>query len=201
MADTLKTVEASLVEWQQAANTRKRSTRSPKDDATAFKQQVLDLDKQVRIDFDSTVAHLTDKQLPAEILKRHNEAVALYQQHLATLVSNLEAVEAATDATQLNVAVDKTLQHLQPLLTEGKHPEFDPNVLPFNVPKADVRAPLEDEAALKKLIPVENVPNENLRRPKVPDASYLAATEDVLLTPEVKALAQELGNNPVKMNL
>ncbi len=50
----------------------------------------------------------------------------------------MEAVEAATDAAQLDAVVDKTLQHLQPLLTEGKHPEFDPNVLPFNVPKADV---------------------------------------------------------------
>ncbi len=67
--------------------------------------------------------------------------MALYRQRLATLVSNLETVEAA---------IDKTLQHLQPLLTEGKHPKFDPNVLPFNVPKAEVRAPLENEAALKK---------------------------------------------------
>jgi hypothetical protein len=197
LAETLTTVEATLIEWQQnvADNTRQRRNQSVQEEARVLKQQVLALDKHVQIDFESTESHLRN-HLPDDILQRHFKAVAFYRQNLTTLLNNLDEIEAAKNFHQLTANIDKALKHLQPLQTEGKHPEFDQNQLPFNVSKGEVRPPLETKEALKRLFPADTA--KKTRR-RTPDAIYLAPTEDIQITPEIEALAQELAHNPVKI--
>jgi transglutaminase-like putative cysteine protease len=61
-----------------------------------------------------------------------------------------------------------------------------------------VRPPLETPDELNSLFPADTA-KETRRKPKKPDAIYLAPTEDVQITPEIEALAQELEHNPVKI--
>jgi hypothetical protein len=199
---TLKTVETTLTEWQQSlnSNTRQRRQQSIQDELQVLKAQVLALDKHVQNDWKSTETHLRNKQLPDDIIQRHLLTVASYQKNVITLLNNLDEITAAKDSSKLSTSIDKALKHLQPLQTQGFHPEFDPNQLPFSVPKGEIRAPFEDENALKSLFKAESGPQDRLRRPaKSPDASYLGATEDVQITPEIEALAQELEHKPVKI--
>jgi hypothetical protein len=62
-----------------------------------------------------TETHLRNNNLPDEILQRHLKAVTFYRQNLATLLNNLDDIEAAKDSRQLSTSVDKALKHLQPL--------------------------------------------------------------------------------------
>ena len=172
-----------------------------------LKQQVLDLDKQVQIDFDAVANHIRAKKLPASILQRHQNTVTTYQKHLATMNANLEALIAVKNKGQLHDKTAKALKHLKPLQKQGKHPHFDPNNLPFNIPDGKkVRKPLEDEKELKKLFPAKPIKvaattllPEMFMVAAAPDATYLQPTTDVQITPEIEALAQELEHNPVKI--
>ncbi len=72
--------------------------------------------------------------------------------------ANLEALIAVKNKGQLHDKTAKTLKHLKPLQKQGKHPHFDPNNLPFNIPAGKkVRPPLEDEKELKKLFPAKPI--------------------------------------------
>ncbi|MCP4695912.1 MAG: transglutaminase domain-containing protein, partial [Gammaproteobacteria bacterium] len=156
-------------------------------------------------DFDAAEAHLRGKNLPPEIIRRHREAVAAYDREMQTLQGNLDNVAGIAEKTPQNIqklqgAVDQALEHLQPLQTQGRHAPFDPEQLPFSIPKGEVRPPLETGEALKKLAPPGKTGGV-LRasgRPGAPGPDYLTATEDIQITPEIKALALELQHHPVK---
>ncbi|RKZ84914.1 MAG: hypothetical protein DRR16_13395 [Candidatus Parabeggiatoa sp. nov. 3] len=202
LASTLKTVESTLIDWQQSlnSNTRQRRDQNIQDEVDVLKAQVLALDKHVQKDWKSTETHLRNKHLPDDILQRHMMAVASYQKNVTTLLNNLDEIKGAKNSSKLSTSIDKALTHLQPLQTQGFHPEFDPNQLPFSIPKGEIRAPFEEASALKSLFKAETTAQDRLRRPsKGPDASYLGATEDVQITPEIEALAQELEHKPVKI--
>jgi len=211
LAQTLQTVETTLTELQAvlADDTQLAKLNLGQTQKTfkGLKQQVLDLDKQVQIDFDAVAKHIRAKKLPASILQRHQNTVTTYQQHLATMNANLEALIAAKNKGQLHDKTAKALKHLKPLQKQGKHPHFDPNNLPFNIPDGKkVRKPLEDEKELKKLFPAKPIKvaattllPEMFMVASAPDATYLQPTTDVQITPEIEALAQELEHNPVKI--
>ncbi|QZA80713.1 transglutaminase-like domain-containing protein [Deefgea piscis] len=93
------------------------------------------------------------------------------------------------------------------------HMALDPNKLPWSVPKAKVRAPAEDAAAYQRLsrtfgvqplqvagaIPAGAALATIPALPATPTAADLAETEEIQLTPAIRAKAKELGNNPVKI--
>ncbi|MBE9561265.1 MAG: hypothetical protein IMF12_00195, partial [Proteobacteria bacterium] len=208
LTKTLQTVEVKLAKLQtiDTAQLAELNLGQTKKSFRSLKQQVVALDEAVRVDFATTKQHLVEQKLPVEILQRHQTAVATYQQHLATLLANLEAIIMVKNKGQLHDKVAKALKHLQPLQKQGKYPKFDPNNLPFNVPDGKVRPPLEDKQELKKLFPAKPIKlaattllPEMLAAATIPDSSYLEATEDVQITPEIDALALELGHNPVKI--
>jgi hypothetical protein len=202
LADTLKTVETTLLEWQQQLTTPsgQRRSLSLQTQAKTLKQQVIAFDESVQADFQSILTHLNSQQLPQSVLQRHFDTVERYQQEMTTLLNHLEAIITAQDETELNTRLEKAIQHLQPLLTAGGHPYFDPNQLPFNVPNGEVRAPFEEESALKNLFPVETTTqNQVRRRTEAPDDSYLTPTPDIQITSDIENLAKELEYNPVKI--
>jgi hypothetical protein len=151
------------------------------------------MDEHVQADFEAIAEHIS--HLPPEIMQRHTEAVARYRQEMDTLLNNLDAIEAATDNEQRRTSIEKALKHLKPLQTQGKHAPFDPNQLPFNIPKGEVRSPIEDEKELKKRFSTTKV----AMVAQAPDSTDLEPTEDVQITPEIEALASELEHNPVKI--
>ena len=213
LAKTLQTVETTLTELQTVladeTQLAKLNLGQIQKTFKGLKQQLLDLDEQVQIDFDAVGNHLQAKKLPLEILQRHQNAQSTYHQHLATLLGNLEGLIAVKKKGQLHEKTEKALKHLKPLQKQGKHPDFDPNNLPFNIPDGKkVRPPLEDEKALKKRFPAKAEPlkvaattllPEMLMVATAPDMTYLQPTTDVQITPEIEALAQELEHKPVKI--
>jgi hypothetical protein len=226
LSQTLQTVETTLTELQETLSTELQDTALTKlqdnmlaDNRLAnvdlgqvqqtimdLKQQVLTLDKYVLTEFETTEAHIRDRKLPSEIHQRHLDAVTTYRQEMATLLDNLDAITTSKDKGQLREKNEKALKHLKPFKRK-KHAPFDPNQLPFNIPKGDkVRPPLEKEQELKKLFPSKPVKvattsllPEMLMVAEAPDIGDLAATEDVQITPEIEALAQELEHNPSKI--
>jgi hypothetical protein len=129
------------------------------------------------------------------------------RQEMDTLLNNLDAIDAATDNEQRRRRIEKALNHLKPLQNQGKHAPFDPNQLPFNIPKGEVRPPIEDEKELKRRFsatkPVKVATTtllpSMLKVAQAPDSTDLEPTEDVQITPEIEALALELEHNPVKI--
>ncbi len=191
---TLKTVESQLQNWQNGS----RQTRSGalQSDVVKLKRQVQQFDDSVQTDFDNTLQHLKDQQLPETVIQRHLDTVAEYQANVNTLLANLDSLINAETEAAITAQLETTLQHLQPLLTQGHHAEFDPNNLPFSIPSADnTRAPLEDATALKDLFPQ----SRQVRSSNAPSNDDLAATEDVQITPAIEELAQSLEHNPVKI--
>ena len=97
---------------------------------------------------------------------------------------------------------------------QGKtHTPVDPNKLPWGTPSNKVRAPIETESGFKRNLSLLGVKPLMLagpipagtalpslsNLPATPTADDLAETEDIQLTPAIRAKAAELGNQPVKI--
>ncbi|MCP4527357.1 MAG: transglutaminase domain-containing protein, partial [Aestuariibacter sp.] len=156
-------------------------------------QQLKDDDAKVQAEFTQIENHLRNQNLPAAIIQRHTQAVRQYQQDMANLQEQLVAVAEGNSS-----AKSKTRQALQRLLSQ-------PTVATQQEAKtaAQVRAPLESVEALETLFPPETTRRSRQTRdgnkPRLPDLNDLAAFGEVQITPEIQALAEELGNHPVNI--
>ena len=203
---TLETLASALKTWKTQLNTDQPSTevnqrrdQSIQSQAYAIKQQVISFDVNTKAKFAETLAQLQAKNMPEEIIQRHTDTVATYQKDMTTLLTKLDAIISAKDDTNLAAQLEDTLAYLKPFLALNDHPEFDPTELPFGVPKSKNREPIQNATALKKQLPVDPSEVTPKGRSSAPDASYLVATEDVKITDEIKALAEELDHDPVKI--
>jgi hypothetical protein len=171
------------------------------------------LENEVEADFIATGQHLKDANLPAEIINRHEAAVKEFKTKQNELKQKLKAVEDADDAKDQTKRTDK-VKELATFMKANQHHKThtltDPNKLPFSTPNSTIRPPLETERAFKTSLfkpqaihlagPIPNgftLPATSL--PLTPTAADLAATEDIPLTPAIKALAASLNNNPVQI--
>ena len=177
------------------------------------KQALENLDAAVEAEFAQTGEELKRKRLPAEIQQRHAAALAEFKARRAELKQNLQAVETAQDTNSQQQAATDLAQFLNSQQKSKAHMALDPNKLPWSVPKSKVRAPAEDAAAYQRLsrafgvqplqvagpIPAGAALAAIPALPLTPTAADLAETEEIQLTPAIRAKAQELGNNPVKI--
>ena len=155
-----------------------------------LKQQLVSLSDAMQAEFVEVEHTLQESALPNIFLERHYQALSDYQARLDTLLDNLEAIESIEEAQALALKVTETLAYLQSLQPQ-RQPTFDPEQLPFAVSKPLL--PFDDES-------VEVVTHENTRRVRrSEDANYLAETEDVQITDDIRALAQTLNYQPVSI--
>ena len=167
------------------------------------------LDTVVTQHFDELRSWIEAQGLSAEILQRHDDTVSTYRAELTMLLSNLEAVDTATDETDRKNKVGQALGHLKSKQNKRPHQPFDPNNLPFSTPDSDVRAPIEDpaefQALMHQLEPIQVAARGELKgllskaASPTPQPEDLLPTEDVQITPDIQALAQSLNNNPVEI--
>jgi len=178
-------------------------------------KQLAALAAQAEQDFAATGRHLKDKNLPPEILSRHEAAIAEFQRRQSEYNSLLTAVGSAYDKQQgqtLQTAINDLARFMAAHPNQKTHTPSDPNKLPFGTPSGKVRAPIQTEKGFKTSLfkpdplasmlagPIPNgftLPTTNL--PPTPTAEDLAATEDIVLTPAIKAQAAALNNNPVQI--
>ncbi|MCV6637764.1 transglutaminase domain-containing protein [Candidatus Albibeggiatoa sp. nov. NOAA] len=184
---TLEIIEARLQDWQTQLTTSDRQIRSNTDldELYTLKQQVLNFDMSVQAEFAQTLTQLQNLQMPEEIVQRHFDTVTAYQNNMTTLLNNLDTIINSSD-TELSAKLEAALQHLQPLLTSGKHPEIDFDNLPFNFSKP---APALDENNISS--------TRQVRSSNTPDNNDLLPTEGVQITPEIETLAQQLNYDPI----
>ncbi len=163
--------------------------------------------------FAAVEGHLQSHNLPPEILDRHRDAVTQYRTKRAAFQERLQSLKAArNDPTQRRQKALDLADFMQAEQKHRVHTPSDPNNLPFRAPKGKARAPIETTQGYKQSLfkpqPLRLAANGSLSGiglpgttlPALPNAQDLAETEDIQLTPALRAKAQELGNNPVKIH-
>jgi len=172
------------------------------------KGEIDALDVDIRKQFAETEQRLKDAKLPAEILARHTIMVKHYEVNLAELKGNVERVEKSSDKKEVEEALQKMRQHLDKVKAHTKSNSLNPKRLPHRQLKVQKREPRIERKEFQKDLKKAAHADLNGRRVLVASTDSLAGlltsddlaeTAEVQLTPEIKAKAQELGNNPVKI--
>lgn len=162
----------------------------------------------VRAEFAQTRQTLLDRKLPAEILARHDEAVAKFEQRVAQF--NQSAGKAQQGDAQ---ALAELQNFFDQNPTKRKAAPVDPAKLPWRTPEPTKRLPAETQTAwfqnlyANKGTRLAQVGNsleglEFVTPPEpgvAPTAADLAETPETQRTAAIKAKALELGNNPVNI--
>jgi len=203
----LQTLEKTLQQWQTQlavdTNTRKRGADNItplQPSPSQLKAQLIELDAQVISEFDEIEASIRDNNLPDEILERHFQAIARYSQEKETLYDNLDAIENASSTQKQRLRITRALRQQQPL-TPNQHVPFNPDNLPFSFPTGNIRTPLLTKTEFQKRFGFMNsevsTRRSNRKRNPKPNDTDLSATEDIQITQEIEALAQELKHHPI----
>lgn len=174
----------------------------------AAQGEVTALDGEIRKQFAATEKKLKDVKLPAEILERHYKFVKHYDDNLAELQANLAAVAKAKDGQEAAAALDMAHAHLGKVKAPSRHQPLVPNNLPHRQPRVQKREPRMKKEEFERDLKKDKHAWRSQKRTMVASTGSLAGllasddlaeTIEVQFSPEIKAKALELGNNPVKI--
>ncbi len=207
LAKTLEDLEDRLDKFERKLS-RKEAAQPEQDDIKRLRQNLDVLDQQALTDFESIGKHLKDKNFPQVILDRHTQAVTTYKTEMAVLKANVDDIEKAPKDEDKKLKAGKAKQHLKDKNKKRARTKFDPNNLPTKAakPNRDNKPRLRDAefraSGLHGNPAVQLAAHGDFKFDLLPGASdpaYLATSTEVVLTDAIKAKAQELGHDPVKM--
>ncbi len=200
----LEKVERQLAELESKLS-EQRDTKEAVSALGASRDELEGLDRSAREDFARTEEFIRDKKLPQVILDRHLQAVRNYEKEMSALKAELDEVRAARTADERKVKTGKAKERV--LTKKRMRPPVDPNYLPFQVPEGKARKPkekAEDFRAVGVISEPVQVASAALLSGMLvaaagttPSPADLAANQDVQITPEIEALAAQLGRDPV----
>ena len=170
------------------------------------------LDRRVSDRFTEVGELIRTKGLGPTIQGRHEQAAGHFRRNLDQTLGDLDAVDRARTIAELLTIVQAAKARLDALKSESARQPFDPNQLPFKAqePKRDnlpresrnqfIQAGLYGNP-LPKLAAVGNVLDAYIfdKLPGASDPAYLAETDEIVLTEAIRAKAEELEYNPVKI--
>ena len=205
-------LEGALADAKTDAGSKKARLKAGRD-------EIDKLDVEMRAQFDATEQKLKAARLPASILERHARFVKHYDDNLNELKGNVARVEKAKDQAEIEGELEKVHKHLKRVKAPSSHQKLDPNNLAHRSRTLQKREPRMKKEDFDKDIKKDKKAWRNQQRIQVasagslagllvsssvnavvlPTADDLAETIDVQLTPEIRAKALELGNNPVKI--
>ena len=176
-------------------------------------KELANLEEHVRTAFEESEKQIKDKNLPAEMLVRHQAALASYNARYAEFKALLGAVERAASAgdAPLQTALSDLGAFMAKYPNKKIHAPTDPGKLPFGSPKPVIREPYTSPSQFRtsKLFgdPVivaqsgslSGVSLPGVTLPATPVPADTAPTEDVQITQAIRDLAASLGNNPVQI--
>ena len=175
-------------------------------------KELKSLEAEVNKGFKETEKHIRDKNLPPEILARHEQAVAEYEKRKTEFGTLMQAVETAADGKgELQSALSNLGDFMAKYPNAKTHTPTDPNNLPWGPSKPVTRAPYTSPAQFKtsrlfgetvKVAQAGSISGISLPStvlPATPMPADTAPTEDVQITQAIRDLATSLGNNPVKI--
>jgi transglutaminase-like putative cysteine protease len=172
----------------------------------AWRDQLTQLDSESQAQFTATARLLNDRQLPQVIRQRHADTVAKYNNEIAALRSDLEAATSARNEAVVTARAETAFRRLDAQSLGRKPQQFDPRHLPNSRLQADpTRKP---RVSRKEFLAAGLMDNPRLRLasinpfdishfPSASDPAYLAATNEVVLSPDIVAEASQLNGNPV----
>lgn len=182
----------------------------------ALKADLESLDKGAMDDFAASEAHIKAHRLPEVIEQRQQAAVKTYRDRMDTLLTELKAADEAKDPASFMDHVTKAKAHLDKVQVKPFHEKFDPKNLPFSVAKPTnvkprltkqdyknrpvappKRAQVAANGLLTGILSAADVTGALPTNPT--DPSYVAATDDVQITPAIQAQAAALHNDPVQI--
>ncbi|MEW8000741.1 MAG: transglutaminase domain-containing protein [Candidatus Thiodiazotropha endolucinida] len=188
--------------------TQLQSTTTEQDALIQLRSDIEQLDQAVTANFAAIAEDLQTKGLPAVIQQRQSEMEANYRTQLDELLANLQAIEAATDATDLKAKVEKAKGHLKAKKNRRSHQPFDPNDLPNKALKPNKdNKPKESKAQFQQAGLFDN-PYAKVaalgdftfdQLPGADDPAFLAETDEIRLTQAIKDKAAALNHDPVKI--
>ena len=201
----LNDVDTVLAELQPSADLGSIPTET-RDKLNKLLESIDISDNDILERFSGVESHLGSIAASAVIMQRQQNAVAAYRQDMVILRSNLQAIVGADTPAALQQTVTAARKHLAAKRQKRSHEPLDPQQLPFHVPAAGVRKPKTAATGLSALIPPRliklashTLTSAMLIPPVAPQPEDLQASDEVQLTPAIRALAAELGNNPVSI--
>lgn len=207
LSKTLQRIEEKLERLEEKLSQQLDGTLE-RSDLKQLRQTLAQLDQTVRQGFSRVEQHLLDHQLAPVILERHQAAVAEYQAEYEALIGDLDAIEAASDEAGRRTHAQAALARLKAKQNKRRQQPFDPEQLPnFNLRENPDNKPKETaeaftQAGLFDTPFVQLAALGDFTYDKLPGASnpaYLAETDEIRLTPAIKAKAAELDHDPVKI--
>jgi hypothetical protein len=181
--------------------------------------ELVALAAELRSEFAATEKKLKTAKLPATVLERQQRFVTQFEENLASLKTELTAIESAKDEVAAQGAIATARAHLARSKAPSRHQPLDPNKLPhrsaeptkqqprlhkeeferaYGKDLASLPRPVRVAAAgaLTGIIPADNDAPVNLGLPSLDD---LAGTVDAPYSPAIAAKAAELGHDPLKI--
>ncbi|MFL6292524.1 MAG: transglutaminase family protein [Thermoanaerobaculia bacterium] len=159
-------------------------------------QRLQAIHQKVLRDFDDVGERLQAAHLPQSILDRHAAARASYLNEVQSALADLDAAGRGERADEALAAAAERLRK-----STDKRPsdegELDPSKLPFRRAEPVKRQPGAASAPLHQARAAAVTNAVASLTPPAP--ADLAETEDVQITPEIRALAASLGNQPVRI--
>ncbi|HEV8581380.1 MAG TPA: transglutaminase-like domain-containing protein [Thermoanaerobaculia bacterium] len=170
------------------------------------RKRLENLAREVNAGFNAVDAMLKKANLPRVIEERQAEAREGYRKQMETLLDGLSVAEKSGSPEEQARALRSLLALAKQTPPERPHQRLDPNNLPVNRPVGKVRAPATTPEEFKSWFKDLKVDVKAARQPMklaaaavAPQPADLQPTEDVQITPEIQALAFELGNNPLRI--
>jgi hypothetical protein len=159
------------------------------------------------------------KNLPDEIKQRHRDFIKRYEDNLSELKKNLDDIEKAETKSEIDTASEKIKTHLEKIKPPSRHMPLDPNKLPHRKAEPTKKKPRIKKEEFEKELgqgswgkgqekPIllasigglqgilSNAATQALAPPTQAD---LSETIEIQFTQEIKDLATQLQNNPVKI--
>jgi len=188
-------------------------------------QEIAAADSEIQADFDQIGKRLKATGVPAEILKRHQDAVADYRANLSRFRGEVETSlrlhdewkqarskalgkDAHARYQALKGKLAEMSVHLRDKVKDPGHTALDPQRLPHrraDLPRREPRLKAADFAALASAVkrPKDKAAQAPVLglgiKAALPGPDDLAESPEVKLTPEIRALATQLGNDPIRI--
>jgi transglutaminase-like putative cysteine protease len=166
------------------------------------------IEQAIDEEFEETGELVRSKKLPKTIRARHDAAFAGIKSEFDAVRRDIRQVQKERDAKKRKSLAEGLYRRLDAPRFERSQQEFDPSALPNSslAPNKDNKPRVtEDEYIASGLVgnPLRRVAQAsgytygNL--PGASDPAFLAATDEVVLTADIRAKATELGNEPVRI--
>jgi len=204
---TLQRIEAKLEKLEQKLQNQQDSTVE-RSELQNLQQALEQQNIEVQQNFSQIEQHILDHQLPAIILERHQAMVANYQDELTALQTELDGIKNKTNNSERLNHAKNAKGRLKAKRNKRAQQPFDPNQLPNRSLKTnpDNKPKLTEDAFTQAGL--HNTPYPQLaalgdftfdKLTGANDPAYLAATDEIKISQNVKDKATELNHDPVKI--